>query len=118
MKQVNTAQNDILKLDGQLHMLEQQRGMIESAHFNKQVLQGLETGKKAVDSMQKDMDVEAIEELQDEIKGKAEKQLELDDVLIKHGQETMEGLGDELDALVCIAQQNHLWQNAWKLRNF
>ena len=99
MKQVKTTQNDILKLDGQLLMLEQQRGMIESAHFNKQVFQGLETGKKAVDAMQKDMDVEAMEELQDEIKEQAEKQQELDDVFIKHGQEAMEGLADELDEL-------------------
>jgi hypothetical protein len=85
MKQVKTAQNDILKLDGQLLTLEQQHGMIESAHFNKQVFQGLETGKQAVDAMQKDMDVEAMEELQDEIKEQAEKQQELDDVFIKHG---------------------------------
>ena len=99
MKQMKTAQNDILKLDGQLLMLEQQRGMIESAHFNKQVFQGLETGKKAVDAMQKDMDVEAMEELQDEIKEQVEKQQELDDVFIKHGQEAMDGLADELDEL-------------------
>ena len=42
--------------------------------------------------MQKDMDVEAMEELQDEIKEQAEKQQELDDVFIKHGQETMKDL--------------------------
>ena len=99
MKQIKTCQNDILKLDGQLLMLEQQRGMIESAHFNKQVFQGLDQGKKAVDAMQKDMEVDAMEELQDEIKEQAEKQQELDDVFIKHGQEAMEGLGDELDEL-------------------
>ena len=63
MKQVKTAQQDILKLDGQLLMLEQQRGMIESAHFNKQVFTGLEQGKKAVDAMQKEMDVDKMEEL-------------------------------------------------------
>ena len=48
-------------------MLEQQRGMIESSHFDKQVFQGLSDGKKAVDAIQKDLDIDDMQDLQDEI---------------------------------------------------
>jgi hypothetical protein len=48
-------------------MLEQQRGMIESSHFDKQVFSGLEQGKKAVDAIQKDLDIDEMQDLQDEI---------------------------------------------------
>ena len=67
MKQIKSCQNEILKLDGQSLMLEQQRGMIESAHFNKTVIKGLEDGKDAVAQMQKEANIDQLEELQDEI---------------------------------------------------
>jgi chromosome segregation ATPase len=51
MKQIKQYQGELVKLDGQLLMLEQQRGMIESSHFDKQVFSGLEQGKKAVDAI-------------------------------------------------------------------
>ena len=34
MKQIKQYQGELVKLDGQLLMLEQQRGMIESSHFD------------------------------------------------------------------------------------
>ena len=34
MKQYKQAEQDLVKLDGQMLMLEQQRGMIESSHFD------------------------------------------------------------------------------------
>lgn len=57
MNQIKACQTDILIIDGQLLMLEQLREMIFSAHLKKQVFKGIEAGKKAVDAMQKDMDV-------------------------------------------------------------
>jgi hypothetical protein len=73
--------------------------MIESAHFNKTVVTGLTDGKNAVAQMQEECGVDEIEELQDEIQEQIAAQQEVDDVFIKHGQDEMEGLGDELDEL-------------------
>ena len=67
MKQIKQYQGELVKLDGQLLMLEQQRGMIESSHFDKQVFSGLADGKKAVDAIQKDLDIDEMQDLQDDI---------------------------------------------------
>ncbi len=68
-------------------MLEQQRGMIESSHFDKQVFTGLSEGKKAVDAIQKDLDIDDMQDLQDEIAEQQEKKAEIDSFFVKHAED-------------------------------
>ena len=42
MKQIKQYESDLVKLDGQLLMLDQQRAMIEGSQFDKQVFTGLD----------------------------------------------------------------------------
>ena len=42
MKQIKQYEGDLIKLDGQLLMLDQQRAMIEGSQFDKQVFTGLD----------------------------------------------------------------------------
>jgi hypothetical protein len=98
MKQFKQAEQDLVKLDGQMLMLEQQRGMIESSHFDQQVFVGLKTGKEAVEKMQEKLDVDEMMDLQDELMEQQEKQKEMSDFFVKQAQDQTEGLMDELDA--------------------
>jgi hypothetical protein len=98
MKQFKQAEQDLVKLDGQMLMLEQQRGIIESSHFDQQVFAGLKTGKEAVEKMQEKLDVDEMMDLQDELLEQQEKQKEMSDFFVKQAQDQTEGLMDELDA--------------------
>ena len=44
-------------------MLEQQKMMIESTHFDKDVIVGMKEGKNAMDQMNKEIDIDDIADL-------------------------------------------------------
>ena len=67
LKQIKQYQEELVKLNVQFLMLQQQRGMIESSHLDKQVFAALSYGKKALDAIQKEHDIDDFLDLQDEI---------------------------------------------------
>ena len=63
------------------------------------MFKGLSDGKKAVDVIQKDLDIDDMQDLQDEIAEQVQAKEEIDNFFVKHAEDQMEGLGDELDEL-------------------
>lgn len=65
MKQMKQREGELAKLDGQILMLEEQKGQIESAHNDKDVFQVMNQATNAVKQMNKEAGVEKFEDLQD-----------------------------------------------------
>ena len=63
MKQMKMNQGELTKLEGQSVMLEQQKMMIESANFDKNVIAAVGEGAKEVEKMNAAMDADAIADL-------------------------------------------------------
>ena len=55
------------KLEGQIMMLTQQELMMEGAATDKNVFTGLKAGKDAIQQIQGEMNMDAMEDLQDDI---------------------------------------------------
>ena len=49
LKKMKMQEKEVQKLDGQSIMLEQQKMMIESTHFDKDVINGMTEGKNAME---------------------------------------------------------------------
>ena len=67
MKNMKMQEKELAKLDGQSIMLEQQKTMIESANFDVGVINSIKAGKDAITVMNKEMNVDDIAELKDEL---------------------------------------------------
>lgn len=67
MKQMKMYEGEITKLEGQSIMLEQQKMTIQSTHSDIDVVNSLRAGNQAIGAMNKQMDVDTIADLQDEI---------------------------------------------------
>lgn len=67
MKNMKMQEKELAKLDGQSMMLEQQKMMIESANFDTGVINSIKAGKDAISDMNKQMNVDDIAELKDEL---------------------------------------------------
>ena len=67
MKQYKMNTNELAKLDGQQIILEQSKMQIESANFDVGVVNAMRTGKDAIKAANKQMDIEDIAELKEEM---------------------------------------------------
>ena len=67
LKKMKMYEKEITKLDGQSIMLEQQKMAIESTHFDVDVISGMKQGAKAMEQMNKEMNVDDIADLKDEL---------------------------------------------------
>merc|ERR1719329_1734101 len=63
MKQMKMMEKELAKLDGQSVMLTEQKMMIESTHFDSDVIKTVSAGKDAMKQMQKDLDIDDIADL-------------------------------------------------------
>lgn len=60
-------EKQLAALDGQSLLLEQQKMMIESAHFDIGVVNSIKDGKNAIGTLNKQMNVDDIADLRDEL---------------------------------------------------
>ena len=67
MKQYKMNTNELAKLDGQQIILEQSKMQIESANFDVGVVNAMRTGKDAIKAANKQINVDDIAELKDEL---------------------------------------------------
>ena len=67
MKQFKMQEKELAKLDGQSMLLEQQKMMIESANFDIGVVNSIKDGKNAIGALNKQMNVDDIADLKEEL---------------------------------------------------
>ena len=60
-------EKEVAKLDGQMALLEQQRMMIESNFQDVSVFTALKTGSQAMDQMNKQLNIDELEEVKEKL---------------------------------------------------
>ena len=103
LQKMKMYEKEVKKLDGQSIMLENQKMMIESTHFDKDVISGMKDGKNVMEQMNKEMDIDDIAELQDDL---ADQQAEIEqrqEFFANVADEGKEDLMAELDELEALA---------------
>ena len=103
LQKMKMYEKEVKKLDGQSIMLENQKMMIESTHFDKDVISGMKDGKDVMEQMNKQMDIDDIAELQDDL---ADQQAEIEqrqEFFANVADEGKEDLMAELDELEALA---------------
>merc|ERR1719232_1325086 len=103
LQKMKMYEKEVKKLDGQSIMLENQKMMIESTHFDKDVISGMKDGKNVMEQMNKEMDIDDIAELQDDL---ADQQAEIEQRQVFFANVADEGKEDlmaELDELEALA---------------
>lgn len=108
LKKMKMQEKEVQKLDGQSIMLEQQKMMIESTHFDKDVIVGMKEGKNAMDQMNKEMNIDDIAELQDELQDQMAEIGERQEFFANVAQEDKEDLLGELDELEALAMEDEM----------
>ena len=92
-------EKELAKLDGQSMMLEQQKMMIESANFDIGVVNSIKNGKDAIQGLNKQMNVDDIAELKDDLDDMMAENEERQDYFAGIAQEGQDDLIGELDDL-------------------
>ena len=95
-------------MDGQSIMLEQQKMMIESSNFDVGVVNSIKAGKDAIENMNKQMNVDDIADLKDEMEDLQAEINERQEFFAEVAQEGQDELLDELDALEADALAGEL----------
>ena len=104
-------EKELAKLDGQSMMLEQQKLMIESANFDVGVVSSIKAGKDAIGKLNKEMNVDDIAELKDELDDMMAENAERQDYfadIAKEGQDELLGELDELEAEMAANDLNNM----------
>lgn len=108
MKNMKMQEKELAKLDGQSIMLEQQKMMIESSNFDVGVINSIKAGKDAIENMNKQMNVDDIADLKDEMEDLQAEINERQEFFADVAQEGQDELLDELDALEADALAGEL----------
>merc|ERR1719313_1632415 len=98
-------------------LLEQQKMMIESANFDIGVVNSIKTGKDAIGQLNKQMNVDDIADLKDELDDMMAENAERQDYfadIAKEGQDELLGELDELEAEMAAADLNAMDLGAQK----
>ena len=108
MKNMKMYENELTKLDGQSMMLEQQKMMIQSANFDAGVINSLASGNKAINQLNKQMDVADLDELKDQIEDNMAEINERQEFFADVANEDADDLMDELNELEADAAAKEL----------
>ena len=92
-------EKQLAALDGQSLLLEHQKMMIESAHFDIGVVNSIKDGKTAISTLNKQMNVDDIADLKDEIDDLMAENNERQEFFAGIANENNDELLDELDKL-------------------
>ena len=99
LKQMKMFEGELTKLDGQQIMLEQQKMTIQSTHADVDVVNSLRAGNQAIGTMNQQMDVDSIADLQDEMAENMQEVQERQDLFAAAAEEGKEDMLAELDEL-------------------
>ena len=108
LKQMKMYEGELTKLDGQQIMLEQQKMTIQSTHADVDVVNSLRAGNQAIGTMNKQMDVDSIADLQDEMAENMQEVQERQDLFAAAAEEGKEDMLAELDELEAEALAGEL----------
>lgn len=108
LKQMKMYEGELTKLDGQQIMLEQQKMTIQSTHADVDVVNSLRAGNQAIGTMNAQMDVDSIADLQDEMAENMQEVQERQDLFAAAAEEGKEDLLAELDDLEADALAGEL----------
>ena len=108
MKQFKMQEKELAKLDGQSMMLEQQKMMIESANFDIGVVNTIKDGKNAIGTLNKQMNVDDIADLKEELDDMMAENAERQDYFANIAKEGEDELKDELDELEALMAEEEL----------
>ena len=86
-------------------MLEQQVAMIESSAVDAEIYKAMKAGQKAVAEARKNVDIDELNELHDEIENQIEEANEVADHFIEKAAEGNEELEDELAAMMAEEEE-------------
>lgn len=108
MKKMKMNEKELAKLDGQQIMLEKQKVMIESANFDVGVINSISAGKDAINEMNKQMNVDDIAEMKDEMEDLQAEMDERAEFFADVAKEGEDELLDELDELEALAVEDEM----------
>ena len=101
-------EGELTKLDGQQIMLEQQKMTIQSTHADVDVVNSLRAGNQAITNMNKNMDVDSIADLQDEMAENMQEIQERNELFSAAAEENKDDLLAELDDMEAEALEGEL----------
>ncbi|CDW78314.1 vacuolar sorting protein [Stylonychia lemnae] len=111
LKRKKMLEKEVAKLDGQMVLLEQQRLMIETSIQDAQVFQSLSAGSKTVDQLNKQLNIDDLEEVKERIEEQKADMDEKTDFFVRAGQmEDEDDLLDELNELEAELAEDELAQ--------
>ena len=108
LKQMKMYEGELTKLDGQQIMLEQQKMTIQSTHADVDVVNSLRAGNQAITNMNKNMDVDSIADLQDEMAENMQEIQERNELFSAAAEENKDDLLAELDDMEAEALEGEL----------
>ena len=108
MKQYKMNTGELAKLDGQSIILEQQKMQIESANFDVGVVTAMKTGKNAIQNFNKQINVDDIADLKDELDDMMAENQERQDYFAGIAQDGNDELLGELDEWEAEAAEKEL----------
>ena len=108
MKQMKMYEKELAKLDGQQIMLEQQKMMIESTNFDVGVISSIKAGKDAMKEMNKNMELDDIQDLKDDLEDQMAEMNEKQEFFAGIANEGNDELLGELDELEALAMDDEL----------
>ena len=108
LKQMKMFEGELTKLDGQQIMLEQQKMTIQSTHADVDVVNSLRAGNQAIGTMNQQMDVDSIADLQDEMAENMQEVQERQDLFAAAAEEGKDDLLNELDEMEADALMGEL----------
>ena len=108
LKNMKMFEGELTKLDGQQIMLEQQKMTIQSTHADVDVVNSLRAGNQAITNMNKNMDVDSIADLQDEMAENMQEIQERNELFSAAAEENKDDLLAELDDIEAEALAGEL----------
>ena len=106
MRQSKMCSEQIKVAEGQLEMIETQINQIESAQNQRDVFNVLKQGNEALEKLQKEVNIEKLQEISDELEDLKEQNAEITAFFKERGiEENEEELDDELSKLIDSVQK-------------
>ena len=108
LKKMKMFEKEVMKLEGQSIMLTQQKMMIESTHFDVDVINGMKQGKTTMESLNAQMNVDDIADLKDDLADLEAENAERQEFFAGIAQENNDDLLGELDELEALAMEEEM----------
>ena len=100
LKKSKLYDKEIAKLQGQGYILEQQKSLIENSKFDKETFEAMKAAKNAVDANRKNLDIDEMDKIKDEIADQLADASEVNDYFADAAQEGLDEAYDELDDML------------------